>query len=117
MDRREATRVRLEATFAEEAKAAGKGKKAAGLVAGGDSTFADAFAIQTRTDAFQKRLKMVADGRVLASAFCRRCGSEVRAVTAPDGRTKLRLTCPAEHRSKHLKDIVYAVAEGPAPAV
>jgi hypothetical protein len=60
---------------------------------------------------------MVADGKVLASAFCRKCGSEVRTTTAPDGRTKLRLTCPAGHKSKHLKDIVYAVAEGPAPAV
>ena len=116
-DRREATRIRLEATFAEEAKASGKGKKAAGLIAGGDSAFAEGFAGQARTDAFQKRLRMVADGKVLASAFCRKCGSEVRAVTAPDGRTKLRLTCPAGHKSKHLKDIGYAVAEGPAPTV
>ena len=117
MDRREATRIRLEATLAEDAKASDKGKKAALLVAGGNSAFAEGSAMQTRADALQKRLKMVADGRVLASGFCRRCGSEVRAVTAPDGRTKLRLTCPAGHKSKHLKSIGYAVAEGPAPAV
>jgi hypothetical protein len=48
-------------------------------------------------------------------AFCRKCGSQVRATTAADGRTKLRLTCPVGHKSKHLKDIGYAVAEGPAP--
>ena len=117
IDRREATRIRLEATFAEEAKSSGKGKKAAGLIAGGDSAFAEGFANQTRTDALQKRLKMVADGSVQVNAFCRKCGSQVRAATVPDGRTKLRLTCPAGHKSKHLKNVVYAVADGPAPTV
>lgn len=116
-DRREATRVRLEATFTAEAKASDKGKKAGLFVAGGDAVFAEGFARSTRTDAPQKRLRMVADGSVQASAFCRKCGSEVRATAAPDGRTKLRLTCPAGHKTKHLKDIVYAVAEGPAPAI
>jgi hypothetical protein len=114
-DRREATRIRLEATFAAEAKASDKGKKAALFVAGGDSAFAEGFAGSARTDALQKRLRMVADGSVQVSAFCRKCGSQVRATTAPDGRTKLRLTCPAGHKTKHLKDAVYSVAEGPAP--
>jgi hypothetical protein len=111
VDRREATRTRLEATFAAEGKAQKGGETAAGIVAGGDSGFAQGFAMQARTDALQKRLRLVADGSVQVNAFCRKCDRQIEAKTVPDGRSKLRLTCPSGHRTKNLKDITYAVGD------